>query len=77
MAVPSHVSSTSHDVAAGRHGVPRPETVQIPRFSPAQVWQEPGRPPPHALSQQTPSAQKPLAHVAPLVHASPSACARS
>jgi hypothetical protein len=73
---PSHVSGGSHVPLPARHTVPAATAVQVPspEVAPAAVlhaWQSPATPPPHAVSQQTPSAQKPLSHWIPLVHGAP------
>lgn len=73
------VSSTSQSPADGRHTMPAAAAavrgVQVPSaVPPAEVLQarQSVAPAPHALSQHTPSVQKPLAHVELSVHGVPS-----
>jgi hypothetical protein len=64
-AVPEQTSLASQSVAAARHVVPAGLAEQVPT-APGEL-QTP-HPPLQALSQQTPSAQKPVAHCAFDVH---------
>ena len=69
---PLHCSSTSQLPAAARQ-VPDESTVQVPSalapFARLQAWQSEVLLPPQSLSQQTPSAQKPVVHWLPVAHA--------
>ena len=73
--LPVQVSATSHAPAASRQTMPAARGAQVPSTAaPAatlHAWQSLGSPPPHAVSQQTPSVQKPLAQSAFVVQASP------
>ncbi len=74
--VPSHCSTTSQAPAEGRQVVAAAATPQVPfTAAPAvvlQAWQSVVTPPPQAVLQHTPSAQKPLAHSSCVVQVVPS-----
>jgi hypothetical protein len=74
---PVHVSATSQIPADARHTYPAPPVMfpHVPFDSPVSAfehaWQSVVEPPPHALAQQNPSTQNPLAQSPGTVHALP------
>src|SRR6185436_17626391 len=74
--VPVHDSAVSHVPAAARHTCAPLSVAHTPSLAapPATLhaWQSPVSLPPHAVLQQTPSAQLPLTQSMPTLHAAPS-----
>ncbi|MCB9731815.1 MAG: hypothetical protein H6745_04175 [Deltaproteobacteria bacterium] len=77
--MPSQRSSTSHSPTPARQTIPAAAVSQRPSSAlPAATLhaRQSATPPPHADSQHTPSAQKPLMHSVAAAHAVPSAATR-
>ncbi len=70
---PSHRSATSQTPDEARQTAPVATGPQRPSMAAPsatlQAWQSAGSPPPHAVSQQKPSTQKPLSHSKPCAQA--------
>jgi hypothetical protein len=77
---PWHLPSVPHDVAGVAAQTPRGSAVpsatvaQVPFAAPVRAAEQASHELVHAVAQQTPSTQKPLAHASGALHAAPTGC---